>query len=518
MTRDSVEHVDVLVVGAGISGIAAAHALSREPHRTFVVLDALDGYGGTWRLHRYPGVRSDSDLFTYGFRFKPWGGHPIASGAEILAYLGEAIDEHGLAPHFRYGWRIVSANWESRTSVWRIKGVRGLDDTPFEMTCAFLWMCQGYYRHARGFMPEWPGMSEFQGQIIHPQAWPEGLELAGQRVIVVGSGATAATLVPALAPQCEHVTMLQRSPTYFSLTENRNHLADTLRDLQIDPAIIHEIVRKKVTFDQHAYLRHVAEHPERAREELLRPLQDWLTKADIQTHFAPAYRPWQQRVAVTPGADLFRAFKSGKASIVTDQIERFTRTGVQLKSGQSLEADLVITATGFELTTLGDTEFSVDGCPVEIAKTLTYRGCMFTGLPNLAHSVGYLRLSSWTLRAELIADFVTRLLTHMDELGAASVEVRVPERIPTSARKIGSDLEPFNATYMMRALDRMPRSGPGPDWQTEDYWTEKQTFPAIDLTSETFAYRDAEGVPIGRRAQDLGSRSPTRLHSSGDAS
>lgn len=347
-------------------------------------------------------------------------------------------------------------------------------------------------------MPEWPGMAEFQGEIVHPQAWPESLELEGRRVVVVGSGATAATLVPALAPQCAHVTMLQRSPSYFSLAENRNEFVDTLRDLEIDPAIIHEIARRKVTFDQNAYLRHVADHPEQAREELLTALEEWLPRSEIEKHFSPAYRPWQQRVAVTPGADLFRALKTGKASIVTDQIERFTRTGMVLKSGQSLDADLVVTATGFELTTLGDTAFSIDGRPVEIAQTTTYRGCMFTGLPNLAHTVGYLRLTSWTLRAELIAAFVTRLLAHMEKLGAASVEVRVPERFPDRTTRTGGDLDPFNATYMMRALHQMPRSGPGPDWQTEAYWTEKQTFPAIDLTSETFAYSDAQGVPIGR--------------------
>lgn len=484
-----VEHLDVLVVGAGISGIAAAYALSRGPKRTFAVLDTMDSHGGTWRLHRYPGVRSDSDMFTYGFAFKPWHGAPIASGAEILDYLGEAIAENGLAPHFRYGWHIESADWDSRTSLWRLRGTRGPDATPFDISCGFLWMCQGYYRHANGFTPEWPDMAAFQGAIIHPQTWPEGLELAGKRVVVIGSGATAATLVPALAGQGAHVTMLQRSPTYFNLQENRHELADTLRALELDAAIIHDIVRRKVTYDQNAYFRHVAKHPEQARQELLRALESWLSQADIEKHFTPAYLPWQQRVAVTPSADLFKALRSGAASIVTDQIERFTPTGIALKSGQQLEADVVITATGFEISTLGDMAFSTDGRRLEIGQTRTYRGCMFTGLPNLVRSIGYLRLSSWTLRAELTADFVMRLLAQMDALGAASVEVEIPPTTSVSARNTDNDLKPFTATYMMRALHQIPQSGPGPDWQFEDYWTEKDSFPAIDLTGEPFVYR-----------------------------
>ncbi len=491
-----VEHLDVLVVGAGISGIAAAYALSRGPKRNFAVLDAMDGHGGTWRLHRYPGLRSDSDMFTYGFAFKPWHGAPIASGAEILDYLGEAIAENGLAPHFHYGWHIMSANWDSRTSVWRLRGTRGPDSTPFEISCGFLWMCQGYYRHAKGFTPEWPGMAAFQGEIIHPQTWPEGLQLAGKRVVVIGSGATAATLVPALAGHGAHVTMLQRSPTYFNLQENRNELADTLRDLEIDPAVIHDILRKKITYDQHAYFQHVARHPEQARAELLLALKSWLPKAEIERHFSPVYLPWQQRVAVTPSADLFKAIKSGAASIVTDQIERFTPTGIALKSGQQLEADIVITATGFEISTLGDAAFSIDSRPVEVGQTCTYRGCMFTGLPNLVRSIGYLRLSSWTLRAELTADFAMRLLAQMDALGAASVEVELPATTSVPARNTDSDLKPFTATYMMRAQHQIPQSGPGADWQFEDYWTEKDSFPAIDLTGEPFVFFDLDRQAI----------------------
>ncbi len=494
---DILEHVDVLVVGAGISGIAAAYALSRGPKRSFVVIDAMEGHGGTWRLHRYPGVRSDSDLFTYGFHFKPWGGAPMASGAEILEYLGEAIADNGLASHFRYGIEMQNADWDSRSKRWRIKGTRGADSARFEMTCGFLWMCQGYYRHAQGFTPQWPGMADFKGQIVHPQTWPDDLDVAGKRIVVVGSGATAATLVPALAGQCAHVTMLQRSPTYFDLRENRDELADTLRTLEIDPATIHDVVRRKITYDQQAYSRFVARHPEKARQALMRPLEDWLPKAEVEHHFAPAYMPWQQRVAVTPSADLFRALKSGTASVVTDQIERFTPDGLVLQSGQMLAAEIVVTATGFEMTTLGDAIFSVDGQPMDIGKTRTYRACLFTGLPNLARSVGYLRVSSWTLRAELTAGFVMRLLDRMDALGAASVEVELPSTPPPQSRNTDQDLKPFTATYMMRVLDKIPRSGPAPGWQVEDYWTEKDSMPAIDITSEPFVFRASDGAVLG---------------------
>lgn len=500
-TARGIEHVDVLVVGAGISGIAAAYALNRGPIRNFAVIDAMEGHGGTWRLHRYPGVRSDSDLFTYGFHFKPWGGAPIASGDQILDYLGVAIEENGLASHIRYSTRMKSADWDSRRKLWRIKGKRGSHDEPFEMTCGFVWMCQGYYRHDQGFTPDWPGMSDFKGRIVHPQTWPDDLDLSGKRIVVIGSGATAVTLVPALAGACAHVTMLQRSPTYFDVRENRDALADTLRALEVEPAIVHDILRKKITHDQHAYFRRLARHPETAKRELLRQLEKWLPKAEIERHFTPAYLPWQQRVAVTPGADLFRALQSGTASIVTDQIKCFTPDGLMLASGQRLVADIVITATGFELTTLGDAQFHVDGQPVDVSQTRTYRACLFTGLPNLARSVGYLRLWSWTLRAELTASFVLRLLERMDALGASSVEVELPDRKPTQAQRTDDDLQPFTATYMMRALDKIPRSGPGPDWQIDDYWTEKDSLPAIDLTGEPFVFRGSNGNVIGSPPQ-----------------
>ncbi|MES2895480.1 MAG: NAD(P)/FAD-dependent oxidoreductase [Pseudomonadota bacterium] len=496
--KDGTEHLPVLIVGAGISGIGAGCALTRTlPTHAFAILDAFEDYGGTWRLHRYPGVRSDSDLFTYGYSFKPWRGQPIAQGDEILEYLGEAIEENGLSPRIRYGWRVLSADWDSGENLWRVNGVKGEAETPFCITCSFLWMCQGYYRHDRGHMPEWPGMGDFQGRIVHPQHWPVDLSYSGRRVVVVGSGATAVTLVPALAREAKHVTMLQRSPTYFTLDENRNAMAETLRELEVEDATIHDIVRRQVTRDQARYLDHVFHNPDAAAETLRAGLRAWMSPADIDAHFTPRYRPWQQRVAVAPAGDLFQAFKEGRASVVTDQIETFTADGLRLVSGRELPADIVVTATGFEMSTFGDATLSIDGQPLDLAKSATYRGMMFTGLPNLARTVGYLRLSSWTLRVELIADFVCRLLEHMERIGAARVEVTTQgDRPAAAARREPTGDSEFNATYLMRSLQTMPRSGPGLEWQTQPYWQEKDSFPGIDLEQDHFAYRDARGRPL----------------------
>jgi len=310
--NEPIEHVDVLVVGAGISGIDAAYHLQHEcPGKTFVVLESQAGFGGTWRTHRYPGIRSDSDLFTFGYRFKPWMGAPIASAAEILKYLGEVIADSQLAPHIRYQHGIEAASWSSEQRRWTVEVQRpGADGQPerVRFTANFLWMCQGYYRHAEGYTPEWPGMDRFQGRLVHPQTWPDDLDLAGKRVVVIGSGATAATLIPAIAGQCAHVTMLQRSPTFFITGRNANELADTLRQLDIPPAWTHEIVRRKVLFDQAAFTRRCVAEPEAVRHDLLAGVRAALgpgLEAEVDKHFNPRYRPWQQRIAFVPDADLF---------------------------------------------------------------------------------------------------------------------------------------------------------------------------------------------------------------------
>ncbi|MCA0358091.1 MAG: NAD(P)/FAD-dependent oxidoreductase [Proteobacteria bacterium] len=482
------QHFDVIIVGAGISGIGGAyHLTTQRPGVRFVVLEALDDFGGTWRTHTYPGIRSDSDLYTFGYRFKPWVGPPIATAAEILSYMGEVIEENDLAPHIRYQRRISAARWSSKDKLWTLE-VTGSDGVE-TYTTNFLWMCQGYYRHSVGYTPDWPGMEDFGGRIVHPQTWPADLDLKGKKVVVIGSGATAATLVPNIAGDCEHVTLLQRSPTYFVPGRNENELANTLRQLQVDETWIHEIVRRKVLFDQHDFTRRAIEESDTVKAELLEGVKMFLGEDfDIAKHFTPRYRPWRQRIAFVPDGDLFQGVASGKASVVTDEIERFTKTGLLLKSGETLDAEVIITATGFDLSVLGDIAFEIDGQPLDFAKTVTYRGMMFTGVPNLVWVFGYFR-ASWTLRADLIGDFVCRLLAHMGQKGKKQVEVAL--RPEDKDMKIGSWIDPedFNPGYLMRNMHLLPQAGDKPEWRhTQDYWTEKDLFPTIDLDDAAFRY------------------------------
>ena len=484
------ENFDVLIVGAGISGVGAAYHLTQQrPGTSFVVLEALDSFGGTWWTHRYPGIRSDSDLYTFGYRFKPWTGAPIASAEEILKYMGEVIDENGLARHIRYEHMIASARWSSEDNRWTIEATRTDTGETQRFTANFLWMCQGYYRHSEGYTPEWPGMDQYQGQFVHPQSWPEDLDYAGKQVVVIGSGATAATLVPAIAAGCGHVTVLQRSPTYFISGRNQNDLADTLRELEVDEVWIHEIVRRKILYDQATFTRRALEHPEAVKQELIAGVRAYLgPEFDIETHFTPHYRPWRQRIAFVPDGDIFRGISAGKASIVTDEIDTFTPKGILLKTGRELEADIVITATGFNLNVLGDIAFEIDGKPLVFADTVTYRGMMFTGVPNMLWVFGYFR-ASWTLRADLLADFVCSLLAHMERKGAKRIEVALRPEDEGMKLLTWMDPENFNPGYLMRAMDLLPKRGEKPEWQhSQDYWREKDELPAIDLDGSEFVY------------------------------
>ncbi|MEC9433835.1 MAG: NAD(P)/FAD-dependent oxidoreductase [Pseudomonadota bacterium] len=485
------EHFDVLIVGAGISGIGSAWRLSKSlPDLKYAVLEAQESFGGTWLTHRYPGIRSDSDLHTFGFAFKPWVGPPIATAQEIRSYLDEVIKESGLDRHIRYRHRILSAEWSSEDSLWTLSVDCGDGAGPRLFTCNFLWMCQGYYRHDQGYTPEWKGMEDFKGEIIHPQTWPEGKDLSGKKVVVIGSGATAATLVPALAGKCAHVTMLQRSPTYFRTGRNAIEIAEELRRLEVDEAWIHEITRRKVLYDQDAFTRACQERPDAVRKEMLDNLRAILgPDFDVDRHFGPSYRPWRQRIAFVPDADLFEAVKRGEASVVTDEIDRFAPEGILLKSGEMLEADVIVTATGFTLSVMGDIPFTVDGAPVDWSQTVTYRGMMFTGVPNLVWVFGYFR-ASWTLRTDLVADFMARLLPHMAARGATQVGVALRPEDAGMEIQPWIDPEDFNPGYLMRDLHRMPRSGTKRDWRhTQDYWREKDEFPAIDLDDAAFVYR-----------------------------
>jgi cation diffusion facilitator CzcD-associated flavoprotein CzcO len=484
------EHFDVLIVGAGVSGIGSAYHLGVQcPERSYVVLEAYETFGGTWHMHRYPGVRSDSDLYTFGYRFKPWTSAPIASASEIKKYMAEVIKENGLDEHIRYQHRITNASWSSRDNKWTVTVTRGDTGETFQMTTNFLWMCQGYYKHSEGYTPEWPNMDAYKGRVVHPQTWPEDLDYKGKKVLVIGSGATAATVVPAIAADVEHVTVLQRSPTYFATGRNANDLADQLRQLEINEEWIHEIVRRKVLFDQQLITKMSFEHPELVKDQLLTAVRDALPEGyDVEKHFMPKYRPWQQRIAFVPDADLFKGISSGKASMVTDEIETFTETGVITKGGVTIEADIVVTATGFHLSVLGDIPFEVDGTPVDWAQTVTYRGMMFSGVPNLAWVFGYFR-ASWTLRVDLMGDFVSRLFKHMDAKGSKKV---VPQlRAQDADMKIGPWMEPdnFNPNYLMRSQHLMPKAGDKSEWKhDQDYWVEKDVLPIVDLDDGCLVY------------------------------
>ena len=484
------EHFDVMIIGAGISGVGAAYHLSQQcPGKSFAVLEALESFGGTWLMHTYPGIRSDSDLNTFGYRFKPWTGPPIATAEQILRYMGEVIDENDLGRHIRYQHKITSASWSSEESRWILEGTKTEAGEPVRFTASFLWMCQGYYRHSQGYTPEWKGMEDFAGPIVHPQTWPESLDYAGKNVLVIGSGATAATLVPAIAADCGHVTLLQRSPTYFIPGRNENELADQLRELEIDETWIHEITRRKILQDQATLTRLSVEQPEFVKEELLKGVRSYLGPGfDIETHFTPKYRPWRQRIAFVPDGDLFQGIASGKASIVTDEIDRFTKHGILLKSGKELAADIIITATGFNMSVLGDINFAVDDAPVDFSDTVTYRGMMFTGVPNLLWIFGYFR-ASWTLRVDLLGDFVCRLLNHMEKKGAKKVTPVLRPEDADMPLLPWMDPENFNPGYLMRSMHLLPKRGDKPEWQhTQDYWAEKHDIPGIDLEDGVFDY------------------------------
>jgi len=482
-------HVDVLIVGAGVSGIGAAHHLRDQcPDRTFVILDAQDNRGGTWWTHRYPGVRSDSDLFTYGYRFKPWRGPSIAAGSEILSYLDEVIDEDSLASFIRYEHRVTSASWSTADRRWTVVVTSG--DSRLRFTAGFLWMCPGYYNHAKPYQPAWPGMSQFQGVIVHPQQWPSDLILAGKQVVVVGSGATAATLIPAIAGTAAHVTMLQRSPSYYLAPPAEDELAGTLRALDIPEEWTHEILRRQHVAQLDWLAKTSFEAPEELRAFLMESVRPLLPEGfDIEKHFTPRYRPWQQRIAIVPDGDLFAALRSGQASIVTDTISAFLPHGLRVSSGLEIPADVVVSATGFNLSVLGDVAFSVDGAPVDFTSRITWRGIMIEGLPNMAYVWGYIR-HSWTLRVDLVSDLVGRLLTSMRDKGATMV---VPARRPSESDmelRPWSDPSNFSPGYVQRSQHILFKQGDREPWtHMMEHEQEREVLPAVDLDDGSLVYR-----------------------------
>ena len=484
-------HVDVLIVGAGVSGIGAAHQLhERFPDRTFLILDAQDNRGGTWWTHRYPGVRSDSDLFTYGYRFKPWTGPSIAAGEEILAYLDEVIDEYDLGQHIRYQHRVTAASWSTDDHRWTVEVTRGDTGERLRVTTGFLWMCQGYYNHAEPYRPQWEGLDRFRGSVIHPQRWPEDLDLTGKRVVVIGSGSTAATLIPAIAKEAAHVTMLQRSPSYFLAPPLTHELAVTLRALDIPEDWTHEILRRAYIAQFDELARMSFEAPDELHGFLIESMRPLLPEGfDIEKHFTPRYRPWQQRIAVVPEGDLFAALREGRASIVTDTIDAFTERGIRVSSGEEVEADVVVTATGFNLSVLGDVAFTVDGEAVDFPARVTWRGIMISGVPNMAYVFGYFR-HSWTLRVDLVTDLVGRLMEHMHRKGATMVVPALRPEDGDMQVRPWCDPENFNAGYVMRSQHVLFKQGDREPWvHMLEHEQEMEILPKADLDDGSLTYR-----------------------------
>ena len=455
------EHVDVLIVGAGLSGIGAGHYIQTKcPWATYAIFEARDAIGGTWDLFRYPGIRSDSDMYTLGYSFRPWTGEKaIADGDSILQYIEDTATESGIDRHIRFNHRIVRAEWDSADARWHIEAERTDTGEAVELTAGFVFSCSGYYRYDHGYTPEFEGLDRFTGQVIHPQEWPEDLDYAGKRVVVIGSGATAVTLIPSLAKTAAHVTMLQRSPTYIATLPAKDPIARVLHAILPDRWSGSAVRWFKALTTQGSY--HFSRRYPGVMKRLLRALVKLqLPKGyDVDTHFKPRYDPWDQRLCVVPNGDLFKAIKAGTASVVTDRIASFTATGILLESGMHLDADIVVSATGLELLFLGGIEVIVDDDKVDLASRLTYKGMMLEGVPNLAIAVGYTN-ASWTLKCDLTCDYVTRLLNHMHESG---LDQCTP--VNSDAEVVPAPLLGLTSGYVQRAADRFPKQGSRFPWQ-----------------------------------------------------
>jgi cation diffusion facilitator CzcD-associated flavoprotein CzcO len=455
------EHVDVLVVGAGLSGIGAACHLQKHcPQKTFAILEAREAMGGTWDLFRYPGIRSDSDMFTLGYSFRPWeDAKAIADGPSILRYIHETASEHGVEQKIRFGHRVLRADWSSAAARWTVEAERSDTAETVTLTCSFLYGCTGYYRYDEGYTPQFEGIDRFRGEIIHPQHWPEHLDCAGKRVVVIGSGSTAVTLVPSLADEAERVTMLQRSPSYIVALPALDPIAGALR--RVLPAkTAYAIVRWKNAGLMMLNYKLCRRAPGLMRRLIRAGVARRLpADYDLDTHFNPRYEPWDQRLCLAPDGDLFAALSDGRASVVTDEIETFTETGLKLASGEELAADIIVTATGLNLLAVGAVQLALDGVEVKLPDIVAYKGAMLCGVPNLALTFGYTN-ASWTLKADLIATYVCRLLSYMDARGYAVCTPRAPNpSLPT---------EPFldlKSGYVLRSVDELPRQGTSTPWR-----------------------------------------------------
>ena len=484
------EHFDVLIVGAGLAGIAAAYYLqTRCPAKRFAMLEGRDALGGTWDLFRYPGVRSDSHMHTFGYAFRPWqASGTIAEGPAILNYLRETAEAYGIDRAIRYGHRVQNAAWSSADARWTVEAERGPNAEPVQFTCNFLYMCSGYYDYEAGYTPEWPGAERFAGSMVHPQFWPNDLDYAGKRVVVIGSGATAVTLIPALAERAAHVTMLQRSPTYIVPSPSHDAPTEWLHR-HLPERLAYAIARWRLILLDMYYYRVIRRKPALAKQMILQFVQQELGPGyDVATHFSPAYNPWDQRLCLAPDGDLFAAIRSGKASVVTDQIATFTETGIQLVSGQELAADIVVTATGLSLKLLGGVQLALDGEPVELSQTMSYKGVMYTGIPNLASAIGYTN-ASWTLKCELTATYICRLLNYMDRHGFVQCIPRRQEGVEAN-----TPIVDLTSGYVQRAARMLPRQGSRRPWKMNQNFLH-------DLRSIRFSRVDDGTMAFARRGE-----------------
>jgi len=470
------EHVDVVVVGAGLSGIGAGyHLQTMSPDRSYVILEGRDGLGGTWDLFKYPGIRSDSDMHTLGFSFKPWTeAKSIADGPSILQYLKQTVAQFGIDKNIRYGQLVTKAEWSTDDAQWTVTSTNKATGASNTITCSFLFMCSGYYSYKKGHTPEFAGRDRFKGTVVHPQDWPTDLDYAGKRVVVIGSGATAVTIVPSMADKAAHVTMLQRSPTYMVSRPDHDVMANRMRKV-LPPKMAYNLTRFKNTWRQQLVYNKTRTDPDKVKQLLLGGIKMELgADYDIAKHFTPAYNPWDQRLCLVPNGDFFKAMRAGKASVVTDHITSFTETGIQLASGEHLDADIIITATGLELVTLGEMDFFVDGSQVDFAKTWTYKGFAYSDIPNLASTFGYIN-ASWTLRSDLTAEYVCRLLNHMRKKGVAQCTPRLREQDHNMKERPWID--GFSSGYMQRMMHRMPKQGDYEPWiNPQNYRRDKKMF------------------------------------------
>ena len=475
------EQFDIVIVGAGLSGIGAAcHLRMQCPDKRIVILESRDAIGGTWDLFRYPGIRSDSDMHTLGYRFRPWlDAKAIADGPAILDYIRDTAEEFGVDRDVRYRHTVRRASWSSSDSRWTVEAESGAEGRSASYRCNLILMCAGYYSYQQGYLPEFDARDDFGGEIVHPQAWPEDLDYHGKNIVVIGSGATAMTLVPALAEKARHVVMLQRSPTYVLSRPDEDLIANVLRKL-LPARAAYAITRWKNIRMQDWLYRQTRARPEKVRRKLIRWVQKELGPGyDVERHFTPAYDPWDQRLCLVPNSDLFVAIRSGKASVVTDTIDRFTATGIRLDSGEELEADIIVTATGLDLVVLGNVEFVVDSRKIDFAETYTYKGIMCSGVPNMGSTFGYLN-ASWTLRADLVADFFCRLVKHMDNSDVDTV-------VPTlRADDLGMPARPwvagFSSGYIQRVMGDLPKQGDREPWlNPQDYLGDRKRFREAPL-------------------------------------